>query len=80
MNISVTRQRPQFQCTHFYLFCLVMNKNRNNYLKKTKKTNEFTMRGVSANKPPMAASKCRLHITTTIKFKKKKKKKKKNIY
>lgn len=32
------------------------------------------MRGVSANKPPMAASKCRLHITTT-KFKKEKKKK-----
>lgn len=31
------------------------------------------MRGVSANKPPMAASKCRLHITTT-KFKKEKKK------
>lgn len=30
------------------------------------------MRGVSANKPPMAASKCRLHITTT-KFKKEKK-------
>lgn len=32
------------------------------------------MRAVSANKPPMAASKCRLHITTTIKFKKKKNK------
>lgn len=30
------------------------------------------MRGVSANKPPMAASKCRLHITTTIKLKKSK--------
>lgn len=35
------------------------------------------MRGVSANKPPMAASKCRLHITTTIKFKKRKRKKSK---
>lgn len=35
MNISVTRQRPQFQCTHFYLFCLVMNKNR--IIKKKKK-------------------------------------------
>lgn len=68
MNISVTRQRPQFQCTHFYLFCLVMNKNR--IIKKKKK--RFTMRGVSANKPPMAASKCRLHITTTIKLKKSK--------